>query len=106
MSKLFEIFDVHYHEATYTIMGRTENVTNHYFKVDITHSSNIINFDNNESCIRVSDNNGGQYEIQVVFMFEDENTFKGKSPIYFNYVNHHIPSFVWCIVTGMILAEL
>ncbi len=114
MSSFFEINHVLHREKENQVFlrGKTKrNALDYFFEVTITHhlsSSSTSSSENNEGCIYVSDNAGGQYEMQVLFFLDKqrpaaEPTFE---TIDFNYTEYRIPPYVWVIVTGMLLAEL
>lgn len=110
---LFTIAKITYVDKVHTIIGQCNSgpFKYDYFKVTITQSPKSDVFhENNESAIVVSDNNGGDYKIAIRYGDVDynDNLIRNYSPIHyqddFDCTEYDIPHYVWCIVTGMIIA--
>ncbi len=80
------------------------------FQCKISHNEFILG-KNDESNINVSDNRGGFYNIQLIFLDNNDliiNSEKLSEKLCeeFSYVKYNIPSYVWCIARGLMFAEL
>ena len=102
INRMFEINYSYKEPNKIRLVGQTEK---RRFTVEILSVGAKKEYENHEGDMYISDNNGGMYNIKIK-MEVDQYATCGSVQKDFNYVNYDIPAYVWCIVTGMILAKL
>lgn len=101
---MFVITNCIVQNKTLVLVGQTEEYS---FICNIISVEDIANCTNDEGNIYISDNRGGFYNIKMDLLNPElEPPDSRISPFDFNYNDYGIPAYIWCIVTGMIMAEL